>query len=89
MKLYSPRACTILATLWLLISLIPFLIAGEWWGTVWFTFNRPLSDILKQPLWQYGRAAYVFAVTILNATAVFILVSLVTTCISRLSDREK
>lgn len=77
------------AGLWVLMSLIPYFVVGESWGSVWFMINRPLSSILKSPLWEFGRGVYVFVVTMANAAVLCALLSLISLAVRRKSDNVR
>jgi len=41
---------------WAVVSLAPYLVVGETWGTVWFAINSPLAGLGKRwdvLDWQY------------------------------------
>ncbi|WP_395753191.1 hypothetical protein [Prosthecobacter sp.] len=62
---------------WVAINLVPYAVAGETWGMVWFKLNLPLSLWLKSsPLCDIGYPVlYIAAATALNGLALGLLIS--------------
>lgn len=82
-RLLSPQF--ILPILWVLFSLLPYPLVGEWWGATWFPLNYPLSALLKPHLWDYGKPVYLATVTLLNAFVILGLTGLIKVVLRRLN----
>jgi hypothetical protein len=69
--------CTVMmifiASLYLAISLLPYVFIGEYWAFRWYPLNLPLSWILKGPLWPIGREFYVVSVSVINSLLIYAL----------------
>ncbi|RYD23102.1 MAG: hypothetical protein EOP88_05555 [Verrucomicrobiaceae bacterium] len=63
------------SAVWALVSLVPYVVIGEYWGMVWYLFNLPLAELLKGSLWGHSPIAYVVLVTIINAIIVSSVIS--------------
>jgi hypothetical protein len=37
------KYCLVIVPLWMAISLVPYLIVGEYWGMMWFIINMPFT----------------------------------------------
>jgi hypothetical protein len=80
MNKQSSRAPLWMAAVWCMVSFVPYLL-GEEWGMMWVIFNFPLSIVLKSTLWGLGLPVYVAIVTLINASAVYLLVYLLTSAL--------
>ncbi len=79
---FGSRTAAILAFVWIVATLVPYLIIGETWGMVWFYLAWPASDWLKD-LWEYlGSPAYVLIVSFVNFFITLGLLSLSSNIVS-------
>jgi hypothetical protein len=65
------------ALIWISVTIIPYIIAGEFWSMVWYPLNYPVSEISKAYLLHFGLPAYVFATTVINSVIFSCLVILI------------
>jgi hypothetical protein len=65
------RIAMAIALIWVVLTLLPYLIIGETWGMVWFYLALPLSSLFKD-LWEdLGEVPYVAIVSVYNFWLLF------------------
>lgn len=62
---------------WAVVNLLPYAIAGETWGMMWFPLNQPLSGLLEEsPLSDLGYPhLFVLTTTVVNGLGIGLLLA--------------
>ncbi|WP_146850763.1 hypothetical protein [Brevifollis gellanilyticus] len=74
--------------LWMLGSLVPYLVTGEMWGMVWVYLNAPLSFWLKET-WLTEQLYPMLWVAVTTTANAVLLAMLVGFCLSLLASGGK